>query len=223
MLYFTLGMIFGFVAGCSLKDLILSKTNQYCKSHQIKTDEKLEVKQYKTSMSTENTTNISNSNIKEFNLCSIQTLFDKYQVEIIGVNSFSILLDKLERVTYIETIKQFSSSVKTSEDLFNLIEKGETINEIIHLDNCVNKIMISENNINQLLMQNNINQTSACTLEEKVQLLISFYVSKGLKQFQKTMGPSLEQFMSNYKDKKNVSFLFDGIMNNINKALSYLS
>lgn len=41
MLEFTLGTIFGFVAGCSLKDFIMSKLSNYNKSYSQKSPIKL--------------------------------------------------------------------------------------------------------------------------------------------------------------------------------------
>lgn len=37
------------------------------------------------------------------------------------------------------------------------------------------------------------------------------------------MGTSLEQFLSDFKNQKDVTILFEGIMKNINKALDFLS
>ena len=61
------------------------------------------------------------------------------------------------------------------------------------------------------------------TIEDRIQFIISFYVSKGLSRFKKTMGSSLEHFLTGYKEHKDVSILFEGIMKNINKALDFLS
>ncbi len=220
MLEFTLGTIFGFVAGCSLKDFILSKMDK-CKKCQIPQSltkrEKTSLKHNRGSKTMEDT--YSNS----FNLCSIQSVFDKYEVKLQGVNSFTILLNKIERVAYKETLKQFNTSVRSPEDLFNLIEHGNTYNEMVITQYSKNSILLSETNVNEMLNKNNIIYSNDTSITDKIQALVSFYVSKGLSQFQKTIGPSLGQFIADYKDNKDVSLLFEGIKANINRALNLLS
>lgn len=216
MLEFTLGTIFGFVAGCSLKDFILSKLDE-CKKFQI--PQKL-LKTENTSLGSQATADAySNS----FNLCSIQSVFDKYEVKLLGVNSFTILLNKIERVAYKETLTQFHSSIHNPEDLFSLIEHGNTYNEIVKILYSRNSILISETYINEMLDKKSIFYSNETSINEKVQALVTFHVSKGLSQFQKTMGPSLGQFISDYKENKDVSLLFEGIMANISRALNFLS
>lgn len=220
MLEFTLGTIFGFVAGCSLKDFILSKLDK-CKRFQI--PQSL-IKIEKTSLNhngeSQTTADVNNNG---FNLCSIQSVFDKYEVKLMGVNSFIILLNKIERVAYKETLKQFNTSVRNPEELFALIEQGNTYNEIVKPQYSRNSILLSESNINEMLNKNCIIYSNETSIPEKIQTLVSFHVSKGLSQFQKTMGPSLGQFIADYKEKKDVSLLFDGIKANINRALNLLS
>lgn len=221
MLEFTLGTIFGFVAGCSLKDFIMSKLNSYsklgkvCKSPTSKEDQ----------CSTLNTRVSKKVMCKEggFNLCSIHSIFEKYNVDLVSVNSFPILLDSIERATYKITLKQFSSAVQTADDLFSLIENGETYHETAIIEETVNSIMLSEERLNQIFSQNGIAVPVEKTIEDRIQFIISFYVSRGLNRFKKTMGPSLEQFLTGYKEHKDVSELFEGIMKNINKALDFLS
>lgn len=220
MLEFTLGIIFGFVAGCSLKDFILSKSND-CKKFQMPRNplkiDKEDLKQDRDTQAQNDTYNNS------FNLCSIQSIFDKYDVKLSGINSFSILLNKIERVAYKETLTQFSSSIHKPEDLFSLIENGNTYNEKVKIQYSRNSILLSEKHINEMLDKNSISYSNETSLNEKIQVLVTFHVSKGLSQFQKTMGPSLEQFISDYKENKDVSMLFEGIKANINRALNLLS
>lgn len=220
MLEFTLGTIFGFVAGCSLKDFILSKLDE-CKKFQIPQSllkiEKTSLKHNGGSQATADA--YSNS----FNLCSIQSVFDKYEVKLLGANSFTILLNKIERVAYKETLTQFYTSVHNPEDLFTLIEHGNTYNEIVKPQYSRNSILLSETHINEMLNKNDIFYSNETSITDKIQTLVTFHVSKGLSQFQKTMGPSLGQFITDYKKNKDVSLLFEGIKANISRALNLLS
>lgn len=220
MIGFILGTIFGFVGGCTFKELIWPNLSSGNKASTSPQPTKFDVEK-----DTSNSFRFVQSNAKEpeFNLCSIQYLFDKYGVNLTGVNSFMILLDKIERVTYKETLKQFSSSVHKPEDLVLLIEKGNTFDECLQLRNTTHSILLQEKYIKQILDQNGIDATEINTTEEKVQLIVSFYVSKGLNQFKKTMGASLEQFLKDFYTHKDVSILFDGIMKNINTALEFLT
>ena len=84
-------------------------------------------------------------------------------------------------------------------------------------------LTIRKKNINQILERNGIDISAPTSIEDKVQSIVSFYVLKGLSQFKKTMGTSLEQFLSDFKNQKDVTILFEGIMKNINKALDFLS
>lgn len=220
MLEFTLGTIFGFVAGCSLKDFILSKLNKCKNSQTPKNSLKIDKKDFKQDRNTQVQTDTYNNS---FNLCSIQSLFDKYEVKLSSINSFTVLLNKIERVAYKETLTQFSSSIHNPEDLFSLIEHGNTYNEIVKIQYSGNSILLSEKYINEMLDKNNIFYSNETALNEKIQTLVTFHVSKGLSQFQKTMGPSLEQFISDYKENKDVSILFEGIKANIIRALNLLS
>ncbi len=218
MLKFLIGTILGFAAGCSLKDIITSKFGDLDKSSSMKAPEcKRPLNAQKLYASGQS------EKLSEFNLCSILPLFEKYKIDLVGVNSFSILLDKLERVTYLNTLKLFAEKVSTPEDLIALIEQGETYDEPLLFEKSFKNIMISEDYINQIFAKNNIDYASIDNIEEKVQLLVSLYISKGLKQFQNTMGPSLEQFISDYKEQKDVSVIFESIMKKINKALSFMS
>lgn len=97
MLGFTLGTIFGFVAGCSLKDFIMSKLNNYNKSYSQKSPIKLNREKLNINNGEQNETIADKEG---FNLCSIQSTFEKYDVDLVGTNSFSILLDTIERVAY---------------------------------------------------------------------------------------------------------------------------
>lgn len=220
MIGFIIGTIFGFVGGCTFKELIWSNL-----SHSSKTSASPQQKKCDVWKDTSNRIGFTKSNAKraEFNLCSIQYLFDKYGVDLTGVNSFMLLLDKIERVIYKETLKQFSSSVHKPEDLVVLIENGNTYDECLQIKNTAHSILLQEEYIKQILDKNGIDATSINTIEEKVQLIVSFYVSRGLNQFKKTMGASLEQFLKDFKAHKDVSILFDGIMRNINTALEFLA
>lgn len=220
MIGFIIGTIFGFVGGCTFKELIWSNL-----SHSGKTSASPQPTKCDVGKDSSNRIGFTKSNAKgaEFNLCSIQYLFDKYGVDLTGVNSFMLLLDKIERVTYKETLKQFSSSVHKPEDLVVLIENGNTYDECLQIKNTAHSILLQEEYIKQILDKNGIDATSINTIEEKVQLIVSFYVSRGLNQFKKTMGASLEQFLKDFKAHKDVSILFDGIMKNINTALEFLA
>ena len=219
MLEFTLGTIFGFVAGCSLKDFIMSKLNSYCKSGKVCKSP--------TSIGNQCSTlnnGVSNKTMKEeFNLCSIHSIFEKYDVDLISANSFPILLNTIERATYKMTLKQFSTAIQTADDLFSLIENGETYHETIKIEETNSSIMLSEEHLNQIFSQNSIAIPVEKTIEDRIQFIISFYVSRGLSRFKKTMGSSLEHFLTGYKEHKDVSVLFEGIMKIINEALDFLS
>ena len=217
MLEFALGAIFGFVAGCSLKALILSKLDDCKKNHENPLE--IDNEDFKQNANTQLQSDCSNS----FNLCSIQSMFDKYGVKLASINSFTILLNKIERVAYKATLAQFSSSIHTPEDLFALIEHGNTYNEIVKIQHSNNSILLSEKHINEMLEKNGISYSNMTPLNDKIQALVTFHISKGLSQFQKTMGPSLKQFISDYKENKDVSILFEGIMANINRALNVLA
>lgn len=220
MLEFTLGTILGFVAGCSLKDFILSKLDGCKKFHIPQSQIKIEKVGFKQDGGSPAMTDAySNS----FNLCSIQSVFDKYEVKLSGVNSFTILLNKIERVAYKETLTQFYSSIHKPEDLFTLIEHGNTYNEILKIQYSKNSILLSETYINEMLDKNSIVYSNETSVTEKIQALVAFHVSKGLSQFKKTMGPSLGQFISDYNENKDVSLLFEGIKANIGRALNLLS
>lgn len=220
MLGFTLGTIFGFVAGCSLKDFIKSKWDGYNKSNSQKTSKKLDRGNIHIDRGTKSN---SVQNCEAFNLCSIQSTFDKYGVDLVGPSSFSILLETIERVVYKKTLVQFSTSIHTPKDLVLLIENENTYEERVLIKQTDRSILLSENKLNQILTQNGIDISDTASIEDKVQLIVSFYVLKGLSQFKKTMGTSLEQFLSDFKEQKDVTILFEGIMKNINKALDFLS
>lgn len=104
-----------------------------------------------------------------------------------------------------------------------LIENGNTYEENLQIQQSAKCILLSEKNINQVLERNGIDIPDTTSIEDKVQSIVSFYVLKGLSQFKKTMGTSLEQFLSDFKNQKDVTILFEGIMKNINKALDFLS
>lgn len=220
MLEFTLGTIFGFVAGCSLKDFIMSKLSNYNKSYSQKSPIKLNSEKLNVYNGERNETVADGEG---FNLCSIQSTFEKYGVDLVGTSSFSILLDTIERDVYKKTLIQFSTSIHTPEDLVLLIDNGNTYKESLQIQQSAKCILLSEKNINQILERNGIDISAPTSIEDKVQSIVSFYVLKGLNQFKKTMGTSLEQFLSDFKNQKDVTILFEGIMKNINKALDFLS
>lgn len=219
---FIIGGIFGFALGCSLKDLIKTTLNDFVQKN--KGENSNELQTLDRNIDKDNSAKNRNAEINSsFNLMSIKYLFDKYGVKLIGESSFSVLLNKIERNTYKETLKLLSSSVSSPEDLINLMSQGKTQDEKINPQSCNEKLFISDSYLNALLKQDGVEASSVQQTNEKVQLLVSFHICKGLQRFQKTMGPSLEQFIADYEAKKDVSILYEEIMKNIKKALSFIS
>lgn len=223
MIEFILGGIFGFAVGCTLKEFLKGKVSSLNNNTRNPEPTSNNRPGNKDNNFINSSSNVNRTNETRFNLSSISSLFDKYEVELLGETSFSILLDKIERETYKNTLSMFSSTVHNPKEMMDLLEHGNTMKEGINPQYMSEGIYASDSYINKLLDERGVQFSSITTAKEKVQLLVSFQVSKGLNRFKRTLGPSLEQFISDYESNKDVTLLFEEIIKNINNDLSLFS
>lgn len=157
----------------------------------------------------------SKSSVSGFNLYSIKYLFDRYGVDLMDENSFSVLLRKIERKTYTDTLDFFVNNATSPQELMNCLERKTErlqINPII----TEKEIVISSSLLNNLFRSENISSDNADNDQKKVEELVIHYQGKGFIKFQQTIGPGLAEFIERYEKKgDDVNNLYNEIINNL--------
>ena len=81
---------------------------------------------------------------------------------------------------------------------------------------------MSDQIINKLLINRKITLERDVLSETKIQILVSYSVTNGLKSFQKSLGNSMSNFVAKYEAWDDVESLYIEIYTNIKDTLDYL-
>lgn len=217
----------GFAAGCSMREIIRKSKAQRSETNSASHPE------FKKPLSTPHRATMSvsksavqrdsNSSTCGFNLASIEYLFNDYNIRLIDENSFSNLLRAIENATYKQTLQLFVEKATSPELLYNLIENETSKDVVMKQRHSYKVINLPEDIIDKLIASRSLEAASIHTVNEKVQLLLSFSVSNGLKSFQSSMGNSLEDFINKFQAGDDVKTLYMEIYNNIKDTYNYLT
>lgn len=213
--------VLGFAAGCGFKEIITVSKKQ--KNGFNPTKGGIDSNYIQSSLHTHEDNVSLGSHSMDFNLDSIAYVFSEYNVPLVDANSFANLLRVIENKTFTQTLQYFVDNASTPEMLYKLLENESSKDLVLMPRYSVKKIIIPDNLINKLLSERQLNAASNATATEKIQLLISFAITKGLKAFQNTTGNSLNEFLENYEKGLNVQSLYEEIYGNIKNTLEYLS
>ena len=158
-----------------------------------------------------------------YNLMAIESLFKQFETPLHDANSFSNLLKNIELRTYTETLQYFADKAVDSAALYNLVET-ESSNDIVLTPQPTSKeVILPDGMIGQLLSSRKLDVPAGTSREEKIQILVSYSVTKGLKTFTDSLGRSLSAFMERYSKGVDTESLYKEIMGNIQETLSYLT
>jgi|GEM_PF-5741171 len=213
--------VLGFASGCGFKEIITASKKQ--RNGYSAQNERLDSNYIQSSQPThEEKASLGSPNMG-FNLDSISYVFSEYNVPLVDANSFANLLTAIENKTFAQTLQYFVDNASTPEMLYKLLE-NETSKDLVLLPRySTNKIIIPDSLINKLLSGRQLNAAFNATATEKIQLLVSFAITKGLKAFQNTTGNSLNEFLESYEKGLNVQSLYEEIYGNIKDSLEFLS
>lgn len=213
--------VLGFAAGCGFKEIITASKKQktgYCKKNGRIDSSYIQSSQ----PSQEDNVSLGSPNMG-FNLDSIAYVFSEYNVPLVDANSFANLLRAIENRTFTQTLQYFVDNASTPEMLYKLLENESSRDLVLIPRYSAKKIIIPDSLINKLLSERQLNAASNATTPEKIQLLVFFAITKGLKAFQNTTGNSLNEFLENYEKGLNVESLYEEIYGNIKDTLEFLS
>ena len=173
----------------------------------------------------QSTVNEPQARVKEdgFNLASISYLFKEYNVQLNSANSFANLLRAIENSTYANTLKLFVNEATSPEQLYSMLEYGKTKDIKISPVPSTESVAISDTILSKMLSDRKLQTDEQLTPEDKVQILISYSVTKGYKSFQKSMGNSLKEFYDRYLKGQNVDSCYQEIYNNIKDTWEFLT
>lgn len=218
-----ISFVLGFAAGCGFKDIIKDsrlKKKQKESGYIIPNKNN---SQYKSKQnSSEQQSGPIESFVDGFNLKTISYLFEEYNVELVDANSFSNLLRSIENTIYRQTLQLFVDKAKSADLLYNMLENESSQDIIIVPINSVQKVILSEQIINKLLINRKITLERDVLSETKIQILVSYSVTNGLKSFQKSLGNSMSNFVAKYESGDDVESLYMEIYTNIKDTLDYL-
>lgn len=212
--------VLGFAAGCGFKEIITASRKPANGHIQNKSGFD---SGYISSQSSRGENVNSGSSNTGFNLDSIAYLFSEYNVPLVDANSFANLLRSIENKTFTQTLQYFVDNASSSQMLYELLEKEISKDLVLTPHFSAKKIIIPDSLINKLLSERQLNAASNAMPTEKIQLLVSFAVTKGLKAFQNATGNSLNEFLDKYKKGLNVQSLYEEIYGNIKDTLEFLS
>ena len=220
-----ISFVLGFAAGCGFKEIVIgSKSNKNSKDtpkNSVKfANKSADLKSMV--VSTGQTEPQNPEDVNGFNLSLINYLFDEYNVDLVDANSFSNLLRAIENTTYRQTLQLFVDKAKTAEQLYYMLENESSKDVILQLKNTTQRVILPMRIIDKLLSDRNIMLEQGIYSETKMQLLVSYSVTNGLKSFQKSLGNSMSNFVAKYESGDDVESLYMEIYTNIKDTLDYL-
>lgn len=218
-----ISFVLGFAAGCGFKEIIgKQKADKSTTPKRTPTMSHPVINRtYNTRRNQVETVSVPENN-NGFNLNSISYLFSEFNVQLADVNSFTNLLRTIENTTYTQTLQYFVDNATTPIALYNLLEHGSSKDIIVKPTYSSSKTILPDAIINKLLSDRKIDYTQISSAKDKVQILVSYAVTKGLKSFQQSMGNSLNEFVEKNKDNQDVDSLYREIYANIKETLNYL-
>lgn len=214
----------GFAIGSRYKDCL-------CKKKQSGNNNKTQNVSFDTTKksSTNPTGNFNREDAKYggtldgFSLKSISNVFKQFNVPLSSSNSFSLLLDTIERSSYkilLEKILFKATSPKLFYDFlcnkdFNIVQ--------FEISGASGAPIISDSELNKILGNENIDYSALNSPKEKIELLLALFQGKGTKRFQESFGSDLSTFIELYESGQSVDTLYNNIMSTIKRRLDFLS
>lgn len=167
--------------------------------------------------------NISSPNQMDFSLDSIKSVFDAYNVTLIGAGSFYSLLRKIKNQSYKRILKMFIDDATTSEKLVKMLKEGVTPQLEISIRHSNQPPYISDDKLNEYIKEQNVSPENFVNSEEKVKFLLTLYHARGLEDFKNTLGVYLTGILEEYDNGVDTTDSYNEIMKMIKSRYEYLS
>ncbi len=161
-------------------------------------------------------------NLNDFSLQSISEVFRQYSTSLNSSSSFILLLDSIERMSYISLLKEITKQVDSAKEFYNFLNNENFSVMNFDVQDANSEPFITNAQINEILEKNDVDPSSLSTPKEKIQFLLALYQGKGIKRFQESFGNDLSLFIERFEANDNVDILYDSIINTIKRRLEYM-
>ena len=215
MIAHLLTLALGFVAGCTFKDFLGSKTPKSSKRNSFSHIQP----PITNNVSNENTVNSSSC----FSLQSLKDYFDSYNVSLLNDSSFGILLRKVRSTCYKDILKLFMDKANSPEVLVEMLKTQTVPNKEFSISTSSGVPFISGDMIDAYIVEEGISTSEFSSDTEKVKFLLTLYYGKGINDFKNMLGSNLSDILSAHERGEDIGEIYKDIMYLINSRYGYLS
>ncbi len=209
-------LVVGFVAGCTVSEIIKSKTYKSIIRYNNPTNKR-------PSEEIHDVESVRNSHGKEFSLQSLQNIFGFYGVSILNAGSFGILLRKIRSSSYKDILKLFLDEASTPDLLVEMLKTRLIPSKDFSFIESSGSPYIQTEEIEAYIKEEDIPNPEFNCNKDKIEFLLSLYYAKGLNDFKNTLGTYISDIINAKENGNDITVLYSDIMSLVKSRYSFLT
>lgn len=210
-------LVLGFAAGCTVWELIKSKSHKPINRYNNPTVNR------PSSEVIHNVESTHTSHAEEFSLQSLQSIFSFYGVSMLNAGSFGILLRKIRTTSYKDILKLFLDEAATPELLTNMLKTKVIPDKDFSFAETGGAPYIQTEKIEAYIKEEGVPMSEFSCNKDKIGFLLSLYYAKGIDDFKNTLGTYMSDIIKANENGDDISILYSDIMSLVKSRYSFLT
>lgn len=206
-------LVLGFVAGCTVGELIKSKSHKPINRYNNPTVNR---------PSSEVIHNVE-CHGGEFSLQSLQSIFSFYGVSMLNAGSFGILLRKIRSTGYKDILKLFLDEAATPELLVDMLTTKAIPNKDFSFVETSGTPYIQTERIEAYIKEEGVSLSEFSCNKDKIGFLLSLYYAKGIDDFKNTLGTYMSDIIEANENGDDIAVLYSDIMSLVKSRYSFFT
>ncbi|GEM_PF-4578979 len=157
-----------------------------------------------------------------FDLVRISHLFEQYAVDRSDFNAFPQLLKFISQKSYLDVLRLFVEQATTPEGLAHVLNHMKTSVPDITFQSACGKDVVTESALDVLVGKEEIDVRTLSSVEDKVRFLLMLSYGKGTRKLKDEFGEEFDLFLAAYDQGKDVSRMYNELMEILRSRYEFL-
>lgn len=207
----------GFAAGCTFKEILEKRKGKSISQRDFSIQDSHVPSCADTNTRTEDTST------SDFSLQSLKSIFSMYNVDLLTVSSFGILLRKVRSTSYKDILKLFIEEASTPEIMVEMLKEQTIPDKNFVIESSSGSPYISKEKLESYIIEEGVSIAEFKTNNDRVRFLLSLYYAKGIDDFKNTLGSDMSDILTFHENGDDIDDAYNGIMKLIKSRYEYLS